>query len=80
MFWHPVAALGRAPTEIVHRRLDLTVLTPDDRSSFAACLRRFRAGGEFALCLHAARLVDRVGGGASAPVIRSLPQSGREAS
>jgi hypothetical protein len=29
-FGTPVAVFGRAPTEFVHRGLDLTVLTPDD--------------------------------------------------
>ena len=49
-------------------------LTPDDRSSFAACLRRRRVGGDFALFLHFARLVDRGGGGAFAAVIGSPPK------
>jgi hypothetical protein len=49
-------------------------LTPDDRSSFTACLRRSRAGGDFALRLHTARLVDRAGRRAFAAVTGSSPR------
>jgi hypothetical protein len=77
---HPVAVFGRAPTEIVYRGLDLTVLTPDDWSTSSGWLHPCSAGRDLSLRLHTAGLVDCAGGGAFAAVIRSSPQSGREAS
>ena len=47
-------------------------LVPDNRSSLTACLRRSRAGGDFAFYMHFAHLADRFG--RRAPGIRGRVQ------
>ena len=68
---------------IQHNRSDLFLGTRDrqlsgsdrldDRPPFTACLRRFRAGGDFALRLHIARVANRAGRRSFAAVIRTVP-------
>jgi hypothetical protein len=58
-------------TDLIKRIVLRTKPLPDDRSSSTACLRRSRARGPFALCLHVAGLADCARGRAFVAVIRS---------